>query len=398
MNRRSPTVDVARWEFRRFFKAKELAWGITIVLAVFLIQKVVSDRIAREAADGRTVVVLGMDLLPPEALEQERFVFVPAPGDESSLTHAVRDKDHDAALIFRNPDTAELLVRREAPWQAELHALLAAARRVQRLHESGLSPEAIAGLTADLRLETKLVAGDGAGPRANRISALAMVILMLVGIMFGNSYLFLAITGEKRQRITEQILATIPPQSWIDGKILGLALLTLAQLAAYVLGFVVFRVISVLAWGEGIGLPRALADPTVLVGSLVMVLLGFAMWFSFFGLVACTISDPHSSSRSSMIMLPMLPLGIAFAGLGSPDVLWMRLLSILPLSSPSVMPVRLVLGEVALWEFGLAVVVLLGAMGFMRRAAGVVFGLGMLMYGKEPSLTEITRWLREARK
>jgi ABC-2 type transport system permease protein len=393
VKRKSATIDVARWEFRRFFKHKELVWAIAIVLGFFLIQKLVTDRIAGEAADARTVAVLGIGMMPPEALKQDRFVFDPMAGDEASLKDAVRKKTYDGALIFHDPDTAELLVRKETPWQSELQALLAATRQAQRLQDSGLSPETIANLTAALNLETNLVAGDGAKARANKISALVMIVFMLIGILFGNSYLFVAITGEKTQRITEQILATIHPQNWIDGKIIGLALLTATHLLSYAVGFVAFRVICVLVWGESIGLPRVLADPVVFGGSLVLVLLGFYMWFSFFALVACTISDPNNSSRSSLIMLPMLPLGIAFAGLGSPDVLWMRLLSIIPLSSPSVMPVRMVLGEVALWEFALALVLLVVAIWFMRRAAGVVFGLGMLMYGKEPSLGEIRRWL-----
>ncbi|MFH1573826.1 MAG: ABC transporter permease [Acidobacteriota bacterium] len=395
MRGRSATAEVARWEFRRFYRAKELVWGLTIILAVFLIQKIVSGRIAAEAAGGRTLAVIGLDLVPPEALEQERFGFVAWPSDEASLMTAVQDREHDGALIFRDPDTAELLVRKEAPWQSELTALLVAGRQAHKLRESGLHGEVIADLATTLRLETSLVVGDGATSKANKVSAFVMVILMLVGIMLGNSYLFVAITGEKTQRITEQIMATIRPQNWIDGKILGLALLSLAHLLAYTLGFVAFRLICMLAWGEGIGLPRVLADPAVFGGTLVLVLLGFYMWFCFFGLVACTISDPNNSSRSSLIMLPMLPLGIAFAGLGSPDVFWMRLLSILPLSSPSVMPVRLVLGEAEVWEFALAVVLLVVAIWFMRRAAGLIFGLGMLMYGKEPSLREIRRWLRE---
>ena len=397
MKRLSTAVDVARWEFRRFFKPKELVWGTAIVLAFFLIQKVVKDRITGEAAGERTVAVLGIDWLPPDALKQDRFVFDPVPGDEASIKQAVRDKSYDGAIIYRDADSAELVIRKEASWQKELLALLATSRQAQRLQESGLTPETIASLTSPLDLRTSLVAGDGATARANKISAIIMVVFMLIGIMFGNSYLFVAITGEKTQRITEQILSTIHPQNWIDGKILGLALLTGMHLIAYALGYVLFRVVCVIVWGESIGLPRVLADPLVFGGTLLLVLLGFYMWFSFFALVACTISDPNNSSRSSLIMLPMLPLGIAFAGLGSPDVLWMRLLSIIPLSAPSVMPVRMVLGEIALWEYAIAVVLLAVMIWFLRRAAGVVFGLGMLMYGKEPSLGEIRRWLREAR-
>lgn len=90
-------------------------------------------------------------------------------------------------------------------------------------------------------------------------------------------------------------------------------------------------------------------------------------------------------------MLPILPLALAFVLLKTPDALFMRLLGLFPLTSPTVLSGRLVLGEVAWWEFPLAIVLLLGAISLMRRAAGKIFSLGILMYGKEPSWGEIRR-------
>ncbi|UCH82585.1 MAG: hypothetical protein JSW50_08845, partial [Candidatus Latescibacterota bacterium] len=180
MKQISRTFDVARWEFRRFFKPRDFLWAIVFVFAVFLIQKVVSDRIAKDAAGPRTIAVASMELIPPGASEHERFVFQPADGGESSLKDGLRDKAYDGALIWRDPDAVELLVRKEAPWQGELLALLTATRQSQRLNESGLTPEKITAVSAPLDIETTLVAGDGVSARANKISALVMVVLMLV--------------------------------------------------------------------------------------------------------------------------------------------------------------------------------------------------------------------------
>ena len=85
----------------------------------------------------------------------------------------------------------------------------------------------------------------------------------------------------------------------------------------------------------------------------------------------------------------------AFAGLGNPDTFWIKVLSLIPISSPTVMPVRLVLGEVARWEYLLSVVLLVAGIWLLRKAAGTIFGLAMMMYGKEPGLGEVWRWLRE---
>jgi len=130
--------------------------------------------------------------------------------------------------------------------------------------------------------------------------------------------------------------------------------------------------------------------------TFVLASLGFFFWFTLFAGFAATINDPNTSSRSALMFIPMLPLSLAFAGLNSPDSLVMRILSMLPFSSSTVMPVRLVLGEVHPLEVLAAVALLILFTALLRRAAGKVFGLAMLMTGKEPSLREMSHWIRQA--
>jgi ABC-2 type transport system permease protein len=95
-------------------------------------------------------------------------------------------------------------------------------------------------------------------------------------------------------------------------------------------------------------------------------------------------------------MLPALPIGFAFFGIGNPDSIGMRILSIFPLTSPGLLPVRLVLADVAWWEVMLATLLLCLCVWFLRIAAGRIFHLGMLIQGKEPSLKEVLRWAKKA--
>jgi ABC-2 type transport system permease protein len=62
-----------------------------------------------------------------------------------------------------------------------------------------------------------------------------------------------------------------------------------------------------------------------------------------------------------------------------------------------VLPARLVLGQVAAWEVLLALLLLVAGIVLLRRLAGRIFAVAMLMYGKEPRWGEIARWAREAR-
>ncbi len=226
------------------------------------------------------------------------------------------------------------------------------------------------------------------------MAAGVLVGLMMLGIFTGIAYQFVVITGEKQLRVTEQVVSAITPQMWIDGKILGISLLAFFTTATYVVSGLVFVLLS-RVFGDGIDIPLKIGDPGLWIGLSLLAIGGFLMWNTFFGLVAATTDDPNTSARGSLMMLPVLPLAIAFLGLARPEALWMRILSILPPTSPTILTLRLVLTEVPWWEIALALTLLAVAIWLLRRAAGKVFGLAILMYGKEPSWRETLRWIRE---
>ena len=64
--------------------------------------------------------------------------------------------------------------------------------------------------------------GAPAGGRGERVAIIVVIVLMLMTVFTGMSYIFVSITGEKQIRVTEQVVSAIPAQAWIDGKILGL--------------------------------------------------------------------------------------------------------------------------------------------------------------------------------
>ncbi len=217
-----------------------------------------------------------------------------------------------------------------------------------------------------------------------------------MGLFLGFSYVFVAITGEKTQRVTESVLSAITPQTWIDGKILGLTLVVLVNVACYMFGYLVYKGVATLFFGEAFTLPTGIGDPVVVLNLVLFAMLGFGFWFTLFALIAATITDPNSSSRSSLLLLPFLPLGLTLTGMDQPDAVWMRVLALIPGLSPAAMPVRLLRGDPWVVEILLSLALLVVMVWVFRRAAGRVFGVSMLMTGKEPSWGEVWRWLREA--
>lgn len=388
-------LAVARFEVLRFFKWKDQLVGLVTMLAVGLGVWGVGVVLKRSGRAPVRVVVVGpgAEELAAEAGARVRWE---AAGSEDvvELRERLAARELDGILVLGADGGAELLARRSPPWLGEIQARLDGRERRRRLAAAGILPETLAGWLAPAPLSVVTLAPAQAGRRGAMLAAGIAIGLMLLGVFIGNAYVMVGITGEKQLRITEQVVAAISPQTWIDGKILGLAGLTLAMLTLYVAP-PLLAAAALRALGVGVpALPAAAGDPLFLAALAAFSGLGFLLWFTFFAAIAATVDDPNNSSRGGWIMFPLLPLGLAFAVMRDPDTLLARVLALLPPSAPTVMPVRILLGEVTALEVLASLAALAGAIALLRLAAGRIFELGILMYGKEPTWREIWRQAR----
>jgi ABC-2 type transport system permease protein len=238
-------------------------------------------------------------------------------------------------------------------------------------------------------------AGEQASTRAEKVAAGVFIGLTCLGVFLGMASFFTGITGEKQLRVTEQVVAAISPQTWVDGKLLGLTAAAFGTLLTYGFALGTFFTILKLS-GMDFPVPWAALRPTTLLFFLVLAVLGIFFWNCVFAAIAVTINDPNSSTRSSLMFLPVMFVGMGFTGLQKPDAPVMRALSMLPGTSPTVMTARAVLGDVSAWEALTCVLLLLLTILALRRIAGKVFAAGILMTGKELSWAEAWRALRRA--
>jgi ABC-2 type transport system permease protein len=389
--------EVARWEFIRFFKIKEMLFG--------LVMAVVGGagtwgllRLADRAEERPVrVAVAGAQGMPIQAPPESRLRIESHPAERApALRQAVERGELAGLVTWRADGPPTLLASERARWRTELEQVLSAAAVQARFAAAGVRPEQLPGLMAPVTLDVSYTA-DATPPRSKGevVLTLLAIGLSLMGVFVGVGYVFISITGEKQNRVTEQVVAAIPPQSWVDGKIIGLSGITLVNMASIGLSFVVLGLGARLLGLRLPSLPRAAGSPGLVATVLLITGLGFALWFAFMAMVAAVVDDPNTSSRSGLLMLPLAFSSLAFIAFRWPEIALTRILSILPPFSASVMPARLLLAEVPAWEVALAILLLIGAVWMLRRAAGKVFHLGMLMYGKEPTWGEVRRWIRE---
>jgi ABC-2 type transport system permease protein len=397
MTRWQQVTRIARWEFNRFVKWRQQAYGILIMLVVGGISGGLGKMAKEARGKPSRVAVIGSEKLGFAMPPVDGVTWVPNQYSSEPQARAAITADSVAgALVVDGPGAAHLVLRKRSAWSASVGRAMTAAQQAALYTSLPLDAAQRTAMSTPFAVDVSTITlRNGTSDSATRLFTGIILFFGVLVLFNGFASLFAGITGEKQQRITEQIIAMVSPQTWMDGKILGLvgaALVGTLLFAAT--GLAVAKVLPALLGSSPITM-TAPSDPLSLLIVLLVTVLGVGMWFSFMAAIAATIDDPNSSPRSAMLLIPVLPMGLAFTLLSRPDTWLAQLLAVFPLTSMAVLPVRLLMTSVPWWEPVLAVLLLAAATWTFRRAAGKIFAIGILMHGKEPSLRETWRWLRE---
>lgn len=392
-------MTVARWEFMRYFKWRQQLVSLIIMgvlIGILYGGTTLMDRY--RTAQRFDVAVLGMQQLGMDSGERGRLRLINADNAEpDALSSRLQQGELDGILMIEDTHHGRLMVNHEQAWHDELKALLNTEARSSALQEMGISPDEYASLSQsmDLSIEHHGTEDGSSGDSGTRQFALIVLGLLLFATFNSFAYYFASITTEKQQRVSEQILSAIPAQIWVDGKILGLTALGCKSLINVVLWGIAGLATYVVTVGqmpafEGLLPP---ADTALLI--IAFGLSGLFFWNAILAAIAATIDDPNSSSRSALMMLPIVPVALVFFALDIPGSPYMVFMSWFPPTSWVAMPARHIMEGVAGWELTLSLLLLIVAVWWVRRAAGKIFAAGMLMYGKEPGLRQLLKTLKQ---
>ena len=130
----------------------------------------------------------------------------------------------------------------------------------------------------------------------------------------------------------------------------------------------------------------------IVLGFFVM---GFMFYAGLFAAVGATVNSEQEAQQAQMPVVLLLVTSIMFLQniLTQPDSMLARILSMLPFSAPIVMPLRMTVAPVPASEIAIALSsVALGAVASVWLASRI-YRVGLLMYGKRPSIREILKWV-----
>jgi ABC-2 type transport system permease protein len=358
-------------------------------------------------------------------------------------------KDQDAGLLHLQAPDSNLNL--EARYYSAQAAGLKITERIQsalndrlyrlRMERQGLDPKVIESLRAEVQLQTSVWTDQGSEDSHTETAMLlgfGAALLMYMFIFMYGSMVMRGVIEEKASRVMELLVSTTKPFELMMGKILGIASVGLFQFVLWLLlGTAISTAIGAMGLGTAPGtasvastttgtapvpgtaavpgtasvpgnpnsLPaEAQADWMQILGQMpwetiipFFVFYFLGGYFFYAALFAAVGSAVDSEGDSQQLMLPIsLPIILSFVAsqfvMQNPHgslAFWM---SMIPLTSPVVMVVRLPFG-VPGWELALSMFLLVAAFVVAVWLAGRIFRIGVLMYGQKVSFNLLRKWL-----
>jgi len=409
------TFVIARREFLERVKSKWYA-AMTVLGPVFMIALlVIPALIAAKTGKGARVEVidksgfLGEKVIKAGTEIGWNITAVPADTTDDAELARIKNDSINGFLVIP-PDAltgGEILYRGDNAagqvFVAQLQASIRAAVLTVRLEKLNLSALEIVALMTPANISAKHTTGEAtstSGMGSFLIAYILAFILYMVITLYGVAVMR-SIVQEKTSRVMEFMVAAVKPQSLMSGKILGVGSAAMLQLTIWLAvgALALAHREMVLGWfgihGAGAAElpPLAFAEVSIV---LVFFVLGFFFYSSMYAAVGAMVSSEQDTQQVQMPVTMLLVIGVMCLQVVSnaPRGSTASIMTMVPLWSPILMPMRYVLGGATGTEVLISIAILVVTTLLVTRAAAKIYRVGVLMYGKRPSIRELIRWLR----
>ena len=286
----------------------------------------------------------------------------------------------------------------------QLSGVVQSVVRRHRLANEGVPPEALARVTAPVRIENRKPGngeGEGSVAELHVVVGYIMALLIYYSVLLFAQSVMRGVLEEKRDRIVEVLLSSVHPRSFITGKVLGIGSASLLQIGVWI-GFAA----AALKWGpliaaEYLGVPE-LSFPSIpgsaVAGFLFFFATGFILYAALFAVAGAIATSSQEANQMQLPVQSPLLIGIfmTYAVIANPDSTTAVAGTLIPFTAPVIVPFRAMMTDIPLPQYLLGVVLMIGTVVVLVWAAAKIYHIGVLSTGKRPTMKELMRWLRTA--
>jgi len=227
----------------------------------------------------------------------------------------------------------------------------------------------------------------------NRILSYLFSFLLYISLLMMGSMVMQTVIQEKSNRIVEVLLSSVTSKELMIGKILGAAITGLLQMAIWISPVIL---VASTSWFM---LPNNLTiDITFLQVAYLLInfFLGLLIFVGLFATVGSIFENPQDAQSGMwpIMLLIMIPFFIAMSMIENPSNPVASIASMLPFSAIIVMPAKMAMVDVPLWQIILSTLVNIATVFAIFPIAGKIYRVGIMMTGKRPSWSEVVKWLK----
>lgn len=327
---------------------------------------------------------------------------------ESVATGEVMRKEKTGYIVVNEQTLAGEAARyagRNATSIADMAQLKTAIRQTilaQRLEKVGLNDAQMKEITfIPLEFSTERITerGRAGSGMASVLFGFAIGFLLYISIVIYGQTIMSGVLEEKTTRVAEVVMSSVPTDTLLAGKVLGVGAVGLTQQIIWlVTTYVLLKLRTPIM--EKLGVPTvsfSLPDITLAAGVLFLLffLLGFIFYSSLYAAVGSSVNSESEARQAATPLLVMIVSTGVFIQpvLLNPTGTTARVLSLIPISSPIIMPIRMAVTGVPPLDLAMSLIFLaIGCLAALWLASRI-YRVGLLMYGKRPTMKEMARWL-----
>ena len=264
--------------------------------------------------------------------------------------------------------------------------------RIQsELNARGIDPASVDFIQSGVNIEQIKIEKSGKEGKQNFLvvffSAFIFIMLLMMMVIYSGQLLVRSLIEEKSNRLIEILISSCTSEQLLAGKILGLSALGLTQI-------IIWSLIGITLVGGAV-IPPAAFDNILIM--LVYFITGFIFYTTIFvGIGSIVTTEQEAQQMTTYISLILiLPVVVAMPAIQNPESMMVKVMSYIPLTIPSIMLLRFKIAPVPLIDIIITLSIMFVSTIVTLKIAAKIFRIGILSYGKKPTIKELIQWSKE---
>jgi ABC-2 type transport system permease protein len=285
--------------------------------------------------------------------------------------------------------------------QERLGSIVNGAVQRIRLAGRGLESNDIDFIMSRMEVEATQISKTGTEKKGGAgnffLGFIFAALLVMPSFVYGLE-IMRGIIQEKTDRVVEVLVSSMSPSQLLVGKILGVAAVGLTQISVWILmGAIAGAFGAATAAMAGVSLSQYLSFG-VFAYFFIFFILAYLTYVCIYAIggAVCNSDKEAQQLIAPFTMIMMLPWFLMAAIITNPDSTLSVAFSLAPVFGPLTMFVRTLVSEPPMWHIVVSIVVSIATILVFFWATAKIFRIGILSYGKRPTIPEIWRWMKVA--